>query len=213
MGGSNVPKRVFPMILAIPRKSYFDIRGGTGVSVRRLGDDSFVLEGKKPKQFSCPWEVVVDVNTKLIYIEKGYVNSLEPTINGEPISGVYPDGSFSGVRPSLSLSGVACVLLKITPNANGTLDSSAPYLASPSSVTVELGDLSDAQEYNSNQLLHPLAIVSDGGKMFQLAHFNILYQASKPRGKDDWVHVVSAEPVFSRSIKDKIAAMAKESDA
>jgi len=201
------------MILAIPKKNYFDIRGGAGVPVRRLGNDSFVLEGKKTKQFSCPWEVVVDVVEKKIYIEKGYVNSLEPTIDGEPISGVYPDGSFSGVRPSLPLSGVACVLLKITPNAKGTLDSSAPYLASPSSVTVELGDLSDAREYDSAQLMHPLAIVSDGGKMLQLAHFNILYQASKSRGKDDWVHVVSAEPVFSRSIKDKIAAIAKESNA
>ena len=199
------------MILAIPKKKYFDIRGGAGVPVRRLGNDAFVLERKRLNGYSCPWEVVVDVNQERIYIAKGYVNSLEPTIDGEPISGVYPDGTLSGQRPFLALA-TGCVLLKIKPNVRGGIDPSAPYIASAESVTVEIGELSDARKYNSAELIQPLAMVSDVGKLAQLVHFNLLYRASKLRGKDDWIHAISVEPVFSRSIKDKVVAMMKEEE-
>jgi hypothetical protein len=135
-------------------------------------------------------------------------------MNGEPISGIYPDGKFSTQRPSLSLSGTQCVLLKITPNKGGTIDRSAEYLASPSSLTIEMGNLIEAQSYNPDQWIQPLAIVSDGGKVAQLSYFNYLYRASKPRGKDYWRHFLSSEPVFSRSIQDKLnAATAKEGAA
>lgn len=192
------------MIFAYKKKKYYNIRGGDGVPVRKIGNSSFVLDHEKAGIEYPPWDITVDAVQKHVFIGKGYVNQLEPLIDGLPISGIYPDGKLAGRRPFLQFDGIQCVLLKIRPGVNGEIKSFAPYLADSGSVFIELGDLSDAQSYDPECWVQPLAIISDAGKLQQLSFFNYKYQASKPRGKNYWRHFITAEPVFSRSIQDKL---------
>jgi len=196
------------MIFVAPKPIYYDIRGGDGVPVRKIGKWSYLLKSRRGSVRRSPWEVVVDVVTNRVYVGKGYVNSLEPILGGEPISGIYPDGTLSGQRPFLALnSGIKAVLLKITPNAAGRLDTSAPYLASEEALQVVLGDLEEAAIHDPERWIQPLALVSEGGRLMQLSTFNYSYKAVKRKGS--WRHSLSAEPVFSRSIQDQLAAITR----
>jgi hypothetical protein len=192
------------VIFGYSKKKYYNIRGGNGVPVRKIGNSSFVLNHETKGIEYPPWDITVDAVQKQVYIGKGYVNQLEPLIDELPISGIYPDGKLATRRPFLQFDGMQCVLLKIRPGVNGEIKSFAPYLADSSSVFIELGVLSDAQAYDPECWTQPLAIISDAGKLQQLSFFNYKYQASRPRGKDFWRHFITAEPVFSRSIQDKL---------
>lgn len=194
------------MIFLAPKPKYLDVRESDGVPIRRIGAGSYLFKRPDLDFPVTPWDVEVNITNRRVYIGKGYVNSLEPLLSGEPISGIYPDGAYSGERPFLPLgSGIQAVLLKITPNAAGNLDFSAPYLASEEALKVELGGLEEAAAYDPKQWIQPLALVSDGGKLAQLSCFNYAYKALKRKG--NWRHALAAEPVFSRSIQDKIAAV------
>ena len=194
------------MIFIAPQPLYYDIRGADGVPVRKIGKWSYLLKNRRRRAYRTPWEVVVDVVNARVYVEKGYVNSLEPILNGEPISGIYPDGALSGQRPFLALnSGIQAVLLKITPNERGTVDSSAAYLATEEALQVVMGDLEEAAIHDPEKWIQPLALVSEGGRLAQLSSFNYAYKAVKRKGS--WRHTLSAEPVFARSIQDRLVAM------
>jgi len=192
------------VIFVAAKPKYYDVRGGASVSVRKFGSGSYVFHRAQRNFLSTPWDVVVDIVQKRVYVGKGYVNSLEPLIGGEPISGIYPDGTYSGERPFLGLgSGVQAVLLKIKPNAFGNIKSSGPYLASEDSVGLELGGLEEARSRNPVQWIQPIALVSESGKLAQLSCFNYSYKAILRL--NGWRHALSAEPVFARSIQDQIA--------
>lgn len=194
------------MIFIAPQPRYYDIRGADGVPVRKFGKWAYLLKFRRGRVLRTPWEVVVDVVNARVYVEKGYVNSLEPVLNGEPISGIYPDGALSGQRPFLALnSGIQAVLLKITPNAAGNVDSSSAYLGKEEALQLVMGDLAEAAVHDPERWIQPLALVSEGGRLAQLSSFNYAYKAVRRGG--GWRHALSAEPVFSRSIQDRFVAM------
>lgn len=194
------------MIFSAPKRRYLDVRGGDGVPLRRVGRSSYLFKLPKRQELVTPWDVMVDVIERRVYVGKGYVNSLEPILNGEPISGIYPDGTLSGQRPFLALNpGIQAVLLKITPNVRGTVDSSAAYLATEQALQVVIGDLGEAAIYDPGRWIQPLALVSESGRLAQLSSFNYAYKALKRKG--GWRHTLAAEPVFSRSIQDQFVAV------
>lgn len=198
-------KGLVNMIFFAAKPKYYDIRGGEGVPVRKIGRRHHLFGNKRVKFKTPSWEVLV---SDKVYIGAGYVNGMEPQLNGEPIGGVYADGTNVSDRPGLDLpkEGVKAVLLKITPTqtlAGGNLfgeeteDLKRGLLADAGCLQVYMGDLSEAATHNSKSWIHPLALVSSGGKLAQLCVFDIEYYATRRLLFEDLlglVHYVSAYP-------------------
>jgi hypothetical protein len=194
------------------RKSY-RVTGADGVKVLKLGGVSYVLGSGRRRIYAGAWDVSVDVVEQKIYVGKGYVNELEPQVNGEPLSGIYHDGAESGVVPSLKLA-AGCVLLRIKPNEMGRVEgdpSLGPYLAAAGALVVEMGDLAEARVYNPEELVVPLALVGTSGKLMQMAFFNYKYRRERVElFGARYRHALSTDVAFARSIDDEALAGAGE---
>lgn len=192
--------------LLFKRKSY-RVTGADGVKVLKLGGVSYVMGLGRRRMVAGAWDVSVDVVEQKIYVGKGYVNELEPQVNGEPLSGIYHDGARSGVVPSLKLA-AGCVLLRIKPNALGRVEGDAslgPYLAAAGALVVEMGDLAEARVYNPEELVVPLALVGTAGKLMQFVIFNFSYRRERISG-GRYRHALSTDVAFARSIDDEAVA-------
>lgn len=201
-------------LLLIPRPAKpVHVDAGTGMAVRKVaGRHLLSLRRQRGERFEGSWWVTVDSSGPAlkITVDRGYVNSLEPTIGGVPIGGVMPDGEpAAGGQPSLTYSGgMAWVCLKITPDAAGKINaksSAEPKLTED--VTVEIvGPISGKSAGRS--WYYPLALLSQYGKVAQMAFFDISYKAYKKSGDADdkgWRHRLSLEALTWRSLEEIIA--------
>jgi hypothetical protein len=187
------------MIFLIPfLEKRLSVSGADGVKVIQQGKKSFLVGRRRQGAMVGSWDVSVDIVNKKVFIGKGYVDELEPTLNDAPVSGVYHDGTESDTRPSLPLgAGVQCVVLKITPNAMGRV-SGKDYLAD-SSLSVEMREIDDITAYSVNEFLVPLALLDDGDKVMQMAYFNYSYKKDIIK-KEHYLFSVAA---LTRSINDE----------
>jgi hypothetical protein len=195
------------MIFLIPfLEKRLSVSGADGVKVIQVGKKSFLVGRRRQNAMVGSWDVSVDMVSKKVFIGKGYVDELEPVLDGEPISGFYHDGTESDVKPSLPLgSGIQCVALKITPNAGRV--TGKDYLAD-SSLIVEMKKLDEINIYSEDSYLVPLAIVDDGGKILQIAYFNYSYKKIK---KEHYLFSVAA---LTRAINDdSVKGLAREDES
>jgi hypothetical protein len=196
------------MIFLIPfLEKRLSVSGADGVKVIQQGKKSFLVGRRRQGAMVGSWDVSVDIVNKKVFIGKGYVDELEPTLNDAPVSGVYHDGTESDTRPSLPLgAGVQCVVLKITPNAMGRV-SGKNYLAD-SSLSVEMRKIDDITAYSVNEFLVPLALLDDGDKVMQMAYFNYSYKKDIIK-KEHYLFSVAA---LTRSINDESLKGFKKED-
>ena len=198
-------------LLIIPRKAKpVHVDAGAGVSVRKVsGRHLLSLRRRRGERFEGSWWVTVDTAgpSPKIMVDRGYVNSMEPTIGGVPIGGVMPDGEpAAGGQPSLTHSGggMAWVCLKITPGANGKINPKSNEPKLTEDVTVEVvGPISGKAAGKS--WYYPLASLSQYGKVAQMAYFDLSYKAYKKSGDKDWRHRLSLEALIWRNLDEIIA--------
>jgi hypothetical protein len=187
-------------LLLIPRKAKpVHVDAGSGMAVRKVaGRNLLSLRRRRVERFEGSWWVTVDSAgpSLKITVDRGYVNEMEPTIGGEPIGGIMPDGEpAAGGQPFLSHSGgMAWVCLKITPGANGKINPKSGEANRKGmlteDVTVEIvGPMSGRAK--GNGWYYPLASLSQYGKIAQMAYFGINYKAYKNSGDDAWRHRIS----------------------
>jgi hypothetical protein len=198
-------------LLLIPRKAKpVHVDAGAGMAVRKVaGRQLLSLRRRRGEMFEGSWWVTVDSSgpSLKITVDRGYVNSLEPTIGGVPIGGVMPDGeAASGGQPSLTHSGgMAWVCLKITPDAAGKINpksSAEPKLTAD--VTVEVAGPISGKAAGASWY-YPLASLSPYGKIAQMAYFDISYKAYKKIGAEAWGHRLSLEALAWRNLEEIIA--------
>ena len=199
-------------LLLIPRKAKpVHVDAGSGMAVRKVaGRQLLSMRRQRGEGFEGSWWVTVDSagSSLKITVDRGYVNEMEPTIGGEPIGGIMPDGEpASGGQPSLSHSGgMAWVCLKITPGANGKINAKSGEANRKGmlteDVTVEIiGPMSGKAKGKS--WYYPLASLSQYGKIAQMAYFDITYKAYR---KDEaWEgHRTSLSGVDFQTITDML---------
>jgi hypothetical protein len=197
------------MIFLIPfLEKRLSVSGADGVKVIQQEKKSFLVGRRRLGAMVGSWDVSVDMVNKKVFIGKGYVDELEPKLDDEPISGFYHDGKASDVRPSLPLgSGIQCVVLKITPNDKGRV-TGKDYLAD-TSLMLEMKTLDDLKVYSEDELLVPLALINDGSKILQIAHFNYRYKKDIKKKE----HYLFSDAAFTRAINDDVVkGLPKEED-
>jgi hypothetical protein len=198
-------------LLLIPRKAKpVHVDAGTGMAVRKVaGRNLLSLRRQRGESFEGSWWVTVDSSgpSHKITVDRGYVNSMEPTIGGVPIGGGMPDGEpAAGGQPSLTYSGggMAWVCLKITPGANGKINAKSSEPKLTEDVTVEIrGPISGKAAGKS--WYYPLASLSKYGKVAQMAYFDLSYKAYKKGSDGDWRHRLSLEALTWRNLDEIIA--------
>lgn len=189
----------------LPRKAkQIHVDAGEGVAVRKISGRNLLSIRRRPRElFEGSWWVTL--NDGKVAVGRGYVNGMEPTIGGVPIGGVMPDGT-SVAQPLINHSGgVAYVCLRITPDAaTGKIQAeSDPRLTSD--VTVEIGGAAGQGRAAGASWFYPLAIISEFGKIAQLAYFDISYKAYKKRGEEEWLHRLGLEALTWRNLEEIIA--------
>jgi hypothetical protein len=182
------------------------VDAGEGMAVRKAsGRHLLSVRRRREERFEGSWWVTLSGGE--ITVDRGYVNSMEPTIGGVPISGVMPDGTNAPEgRPSLSYmeGNIAWVVLKITPDASGKLNpkSGQPKLTEAVTVEVKGGFLGKA---SGDAWYYPLASVCKYGKVAQMAHFDLSYSTYKKTGDTKWRHRLSLEALTWRNLEEIIA--------
>lgn len=186
------------------------VDAGAGVAVRRVAGRQLVsVRRRQGARLEGSWWVTVNTSgpSPKITVDRGYVNSMEPTIGGVPIGGIMPDGEpAAGGQPSLSFSGggMAWVCLKITPDAAGKLNAKSGEPKLTEDVTLEI-----MQQLNGKAVgktwYYPLASFSQHGKVAQMAYFDLSYKTYKKSGDKDWRHRLSLEALTWRNLDEIIA--------
>lgn len=198
-------------ILVLPRKAkplHVDV--GDGMDLKKISGRHLlgVRSGGRQK-FEGSWWVRVkpDGGSFQVTVDRGYVNSLEPTIGGVPISGVLDGEPVASGQPYLTFSGGGMpgwVCLKITPNKSGKLDAISGKSKLTSSVTVEIGRGISGKSAGDSWF-YPIASISQYGKVAQFAYFDISYKAYKKGGDQKWRHRISLEALTWRNLEEIIA--------
>jgi hypothetical protein len=201
-------------LLLIPRKAKpVHVDAGTGVAVRKVAGRHLVsLRRQRGERFEGSWWVTVNTDgpSPKITVDRGYVNSMEPTIGGVPIGGIMPNGeAVTGGQPSLSFSGsggMAWVCLRVTPGTNGKINPKSNEPKLTEDVTVEVvgaGQVSGKAEGKS--WYYPLAALSPYGKVAQMAYFDLACKIYKKSGDRDWRFRFSLEALTWRNLEELIA--------
>jgi hypothetical protein len=201
------------MIFFGAKKKYYRVLAGRGVLNRRIGDNNFVSPVSNLNFVKTSWDVQIVEDR--VYVASGYVNDMEPQLNGEPVGGVYADGSYVANRPYLSLpksEEVVPVLLKITPNEKGYIfgeegdDRKRALLAGSEYLSVYIGSMSEAAKHNPKSWIQPLALINKRGKVAQLSFFDYEYYASMRVLNEDLGlnHCLSAYPGITRRMLENL---------
>ena len=201
-------------LLILPRKAkpiHVDV--GDGMEIKKISGRHLLATRNAQRRFEGSWWVRLKPEGSSgnfrVTVDRGYVNEMEPTIGGVPISGVLDGEPVASGQPYLSFSGApAWVCLKITPNKDGKLDILSGQKAGrgvpTSSVTVEINRGISGKSAGS-AWSYPIALISQYGKAAQFAYFDISYRAYKKAGQDAWRHRISLQALAWRNLEEIIA--------
>jgi hypothetical protein len=199
-------------LLILPRKAkplHVDV--ADGMELKKISGRQLLATRGTQQKFEGSWWVRLKSEGASgnfrVTVDRGYVNEMEPTIGGVPISGVLDGEPVASGQPYLSFAGApAWVCLKITPNKEGKLDVLSGQPAGlrgvpTSSVTIEINRGISGKSIGSNWF-YPIASISQYGKVAQFAYFDISYKAYKKSGDSQWRHRTSLSKANFQTIAD-----------
>jgi hypothetical protein len=202
-------------LLILPRKPkplHVDV--ADGMELKKISGRQLLATRGTQQKFEGSWWVRLKSEGASgnfrVTVDRGYVNEMEPTLGGVPISGVLDGEPVASGQPYLSFAGApAWVCLKITPNKEGKLDVLSGQPAGlrgvpTSSVTIEINRGISGKSIGSNWF-YPIASISQYGKVAQFAYFDISYKAYKKSGDSQWRHSVSLQALTWRNLEEIIA--------
>ncbi len=169
---------------------------GPGLATARIGDKMLVSDLAKKPDFAGAFFVkgyFVNEEKFRCTVGLGFVNGIEPTINGIPISGVDEDGwPLPGGVPALEGAdygggGISYIVLELRIDSDGQLNEDIQV-----KISAAIGG-------SGETWLHPLAAFRRDGEIYQMAYFDFTYQAVKISsysasgllgGDGEWAHLI-----------------------
>lgn len=184
---------MFPLLIIRKKAKRVNVSVGPGLTFGRLGDAVAISSSMRRQRFEGAWYVDGEVEKDVVNfrVALGFLNLVEPKINGVPISGIDEDGNpvpggkpwLSG-RPKFSVTGKGFVCLKV--RCEESKDKKGAGVVVEDELEIVLSDTFGAR---GDTWLQPLAAYDELGGIHQLAFFDYVYSAKKMES-GAWEHLL-----------------------
>jgi hypothetical protein len=184
---------MFPILVIRKKAKRVNVSVGPGLTFGRLGDAVAISSSMRRQRFEGAWYVDGEVEKDEVNfrVALGFLNLMEPKINGLPISGIDENGDpvpggkpwLTG-KPKFSVRGKGFVCLKV--RCEESKDKKDAGVVVEDELEIVLSDTFGA---SGDTYLQPLAAYDELGGISQLAFFDYVYSAKKDES-GAWQHLL-----------------------
>jgi hypothetical protein len=201
---------MFPILVIRKKAKRVNVSVGPGLTFGRLGDAVAISSSMRRQKFEGAWYVDGEVEKDEVNfrVALGFLNLVEPKINGVPISGIDENGDpvaegkpWLKGRPKFSVRGKGFVCLKV--RCEESEDKKDAGVVVEDELEIVLSDNFGA---SGDTYLQPLAAYDELGGISQLAFFDYVYSAKKTES-GAWEHLllpsmndIDADTIGNRAI-------------